>query len=38
MANFDITLESREPIDLGDLNADGFASLLAAEIKEPFTW
>jgi hypothetical protein len=38
MENFEITLESTEPIDLGDLSADGFAKVLAATIDRPFTW
>jgi len=36
--DFDITLESTDPIDLGDLNADGFRRLLEATIDSPFTW
>jgi hypothetical protein len=35
---FDITLESTEPIDLGDLSADGFEKVLAANIDRPFSW
>lgn len=38
METFDITLESTGPIDLGDLNADGFEKMLAANIDRPFTW
>jgi hypothetical protein len=38
MESFDITLESTEPIDLGDLNADAFEKMLAASIDRPFTW
>jgi hypothetical protein len=38
MENFEITLESNGPIDLGDLNADGFEKVLAGAIDGPFTW
>jgi hypothetical protein len=38
MDTFDITLESTEPIDLGDLSAEGFEKVLAASIDRPFTW
>ena len=38
LETFDITLESTEPIDLGDLSADGFEKVLAASIDRPFTW
>jgi hypothetical protein len=34
-----VTLKSMQPIDLGDLNAEGFENLLAAVgIAKPFTW
>lgn len=34
-----VTLQSLQPIDLGDLNAEGFENLLAAVgIAKPFTW
>ena len=36
--NFEIILESTEPINLGDLNADGFEKVLSATIDRPFTW
>jgi hypothetical protein len=38
MESFDITLASTEPVDLGDLGADGFEKVLAASIDTPFTW
>lgn len=38
METFDITLQSTGPIDLGDLNADGFQNVVAAIIDQPFTW
>jgi hypothetical protein len=38
MQNFEVTLESAAPIDLGDLNADAFEKVLAASIDQPFTW
>ena len=39
MQNFQVTLKSMQPIDLGDLNAEGFENLLAAAgIVQPFTW
>jgi hypothetical protein len=34
-----VTLKSTQPVDLGDLNAEGFENLLAAVgIAQPFTW
>ena len=38
METFDITLESNEPVDLGDLGAEGFEKVLAASIDRPYTW
>jgi hypothetical protein len=38
METFEITLESKGPIDLGDLTADGFEKVLAGAIDRPFTW
>jgi hypothetical protein len=39
MQTFQVTLKSMQPIDLGDLNAEGFENLLGAVgIVQPFTW
>ena len=38
METFDIALESAQPVDLGDLGADGFEKVLAATIDRPFQW
>ena len=39
METFEITLQSEEPIDLGDLGAAGFESLVeAAGCDTAFTW
>jgi hypothetical protein len=38
LESFEVNLESTEPIDLGELNADGFEKLLAANIDAPFSW
>jgi len=38
MESFEITLRSTEPIELSELDADGFQNLLATQIDQPFTW
>jgi hypothetical protein len=38
METFEITLESTEPVDLGDLTADGFEKVIGASLDGPFTW
>jgi hypothetical protein len=38
METFDITLESTQPVDLGDPGAAGFEKVLASTIDRPFTW
>jgi len=35
---YDITLRSADPVDLGDLGADGFEELLRATLDCDFTW
>jgi hypothetical protein len=39
METFEITLESAEPVDLGELGSDGFETLLeSAGVDSEFTW